>query len=173
MTPKRPALLDEFVARETAEAMLQRVTAYQRKNGVTNAELTERYLDLSRQQLTKAVMDYKAPREMVAFMRGIAGHPENVPEDDDLVKIMAQVAKKRVEIYHRLVKSWVKDNLITAKKRVGDNVRFTHSGKPEHGEITRIEDEIGQYVVFCEHMGHVRSGLGAQGYYVNYEDIEG
>lgn len=169
MTPKRPELLGEFVARETAEAMLQPVLAYGRKRGTPNKDLTELFLDQQRQQLTIAVLNYKTPREMVAFMRGTS--TDSVPEDDELVKIMSNVRRKRGEVYHRLIKSWVKDNLVTAKRRVGENIKFNHAGIVEQGEITKIDDETAQYVVFCAHVGHVRTGVGAQGYYVNYEDV--
>ncbi len=172
MTQKRPELLGEFVARETAEAMLQRVNAYSMKRGLKNAQVTASYLDRERQQLTKAIMEYKTPREMVAFMRGLAGHPETVPEDDELVKIMSQAAKKRVEVYHRLVKSWVKDNLVLPTRKLGEKVKFTWQGKPESGIISKIEPETAQYLVFCEHLGHVRVGVGVQGIYVNYEDVK-
>lgn len=173
MTQQRPGLHSEFVARETAEAMLQRVNAYSMKRGTKNAELTDNYLTHERNQLTLAIMNYKSPREMVAFMRGQPDHPELVAEDDELVKIMAQVAKKKTEVYHRLIKSWVKDNCVSTTKRVGDKIKFMREGALETGVISRIETDTAQYIVFCEHLGHVKSGLGVQGIYVNYEDVKG
>ncbi len=170
MTQKRPGLHSEFVARETAEAMLQLVNAYGMKRGTKNSELTESYLNELRQQLTIAVMNYKTPQEMVAFMRGCS--IKAVPEDDDLVKIMSGVAKKKIEVYHRLVKSWVKDSCVSTTRRVGDKVLFERDGKAENGVISQIDSETAQYVVFCEHLGHVKKGIGVTGVYVNYEDVK-
>ncbi len=172
MTQKRPGLHSEFVARETAEAMLQLVNAHGMKRGTKNAELTESFLNQRRQQLTIAVMNYKTPVEMVAFMKGcsVKGVTE---EDADLLKIMAGVAKKKTEVYHRLVKSWVKDACVSTTKRIGDKIVFERDGKSENGVISQIDTETAQYVVFCEHLGHVRKGIGVTGVYVNYEDVKG
>jgi hypothetical protein len=78
----------------------------------------------------------------------------------------------------KLTLMWIQANNIKPKFNVGDKVRVksrlirsTSNKEFYDGEITKI-DPAGKYVVFIEEVGHVRSGNGSHGSYINWGNVE-
>lgn len=55
---------------------------------------------------------------------------------------------------------------------VGDKVKALYQRKTVEGEIARINAEKAEYTVFCESLGHVKTGCGINGLIVGFEKVE-
>lgn len=80
--------------------------------------------------------------------------------------------------YDEAVRLWVVRHQIHPQFAVGDRVVYDwYRGReyskrvPIEGEITRVERFKAQYLIFVESEGHVRTGLGTHGTYINFEDV--
>jgi hypothetical protein len=101
------------------------------------------------------------------------------PSDSELVDILDDLDFHNS--LNKLTLMWIKANNIKPKFNVGDKVRVnsrlvnlkSNKGRKKFydGEITKI-DPFGKYVVFIEEVGHVRTGRGCHGSYINWEDVE-
>lgn len=163
---KRPDLYDEEVSKQVVELMLPKVVAYLKNGGFSDEELKDGYLDEVRGELCEAIMfDDDAYKICRNLERG------SWDADDELHELLGIVPVKRHDVHRKFVKEWVRAEGISAQHRVGDRVTFKLQDKEEHGEVTRIEPEIAQYIIFCSHLGHVRTGCGSHGFYINYEAV--
>lgn len=164
---KRPSVYSEEVAQQVVELMLPKVIAYLKADGATDDEVGGDELDNIRKELRDAIQfdddAYKICRNLERGCWEV---------DDELHDLVGMVAFKRHDVHRKFVKEWVRSQGISAKHKAGDVVTFkTNMGKEERGEVTRVEPEIAQYIIFCEHLGHVRKGVGSHGFYINYEDV--
>ena len=69
-------------------------------------------------------------------------------------------------------KKWVIDCEITPKYSVGDKVHVSRKNKIYEGEIVEIKNDMAQYTIFVEELGHVRSGVGTHGIIERFENVE-
>lgn len=164
---KRPNCYSEEVAREVVELMMPKVVAYLKSGGFSDEELRDGYLDEVRGDMRRAIVSHDDAYQICRNLELSGWDP-----DDELHDLVGVVAHKRIDVHRKFIKEWVRREGISARYRAGDNITFHRSSnKLEKGEITRVETELAQYIVFCEHLGHVRKGVGSQGFYVNYEDV--
>ena len=91
--------------------------------------------------------------------------------DAGVVEIFESAGSVAREENRKRVKQWVIDSGILPAFAVGDLVKAADCGKIVDGEIVRIDSEQAEYVVFCESLGHVRSGNGTHGLYVPFEKV--
>ena len=91
--------------------------------------------------------------------------------DLELVEILDSVIFIKLQCQKELIKEWVINNNISSTKKEGDIVTIKHNRKNITGEIVRVDSELAQYLVCCQSEGHVKTGLGKQGFVINCEDI--
>jgi len=72
------------------------------------------------------------------------------------------------------IANWSKANNIRLTCKIGDRVawldRWNH--KAYSGDIVGIDGEHGEVTVFCEALGHVRTGVGSHGRILSVEQIQ-
>lgn len=166
---KRPMLFDLDVSRETVEALLPKVIAYLKSElNSTSTVFDEEMISDVRADLIESI---ELTDDAYEICRSLESRTWTV--DARLVDLMSEVAAKRYAIHRKTVKDWVRSNNVTPRHRIGDQVTFSRAkGETETGTIVVIEHETAQYLVFCEHLGHVRVGTGCHGTYVNYEQVQ-
>jgi len=164
---KRPSRYDDGVNRAVAEALLPRVVRWLEPAGGMLSEEEHREI---LEQLTAACNFNDDGYEVVKalddrFMWDV---------DSELVGVLDAVPFERIGAHKKVVEAWVEQHGPAPKYSVGQRVafRWPRCDKKVVGEVTRLEARTAQYVVFCEEIGHVRSGTGTTGVYLNYEDVE-
>ena len=93
--------------------------------------------------------------------------------DAGVVEIFDNAFSVAREENRKRIKQWVIDSGIHPTFEVGALVKASDMGKIVDGEIVRIDAAQAEYVVFCESLGHVRSGSGTRGIYVPFEKVVG
>jgi hypothetical protein len=91
-----------------------------------------------------------------------------------LVETMHWLVAKRSDAHRQVVREWVRAEGIRQGFAVGDRVVFeSRKNRPAEvdGEIIKVEEEEGYYLVFIASEGHVRKGIGTHGTYVPFEDV--
>jgi hypothetical protein len=90
--------------------------------------------------------------------------------DEELVNILSSCEHYRYEAEKKLTSEWVAENNIVPKFSIGDKVSFYYDSGPRKsenklhaGEIVTVNDQLANYTIFCEEMGHIRSGMGKTG----------
>jgi hypothetical protein len=92
--------------------------------------------------------------------------------DSSLVDVLDAAASHAYQARDKAIREWVKANDIRPAFKVGDKVQTKRRYNGFEGEITRIDEELGRYLVFSEARGHVRTGQGTHGTYMDFEDAE-
>jgi len=158
----RPTLYDEVVARAFAEKLVQKIKPFVEGDD-TNTTVQELICVLAEVATDGDYEAYKMARELDD------NHHWEVSAD--LVSTLDAAIPLAYEARDRLVEQWVKEENITPVFSVGDRVQVRGRAKFS-GEITKIDTRLAQYLVFCPEKGHVRSGSGTHGTFVNFEDAE-
>jgi hypothetical protein len=96
---------------------------------------------------------------------------EGYTPDAELVEILNDVAHHKHQALYNLEKTWVAEQGLVGPS-VSTIVEFKHQGKTIQGEVTE-NTPTGKSVVFCESLGHVRSGKGngTLGLHVAWESL--
>ncbi len=163
---KSPSAYSIEISKQVVELMLPKFVSYLKKGGFTEDELNDGYLAEVRDDLIKAIeFDDDAHK----ICKNLEAGTWDI--DDKLMSLVSVVNAKRADVYRKFVKEWVRSRCVSAKHRIGEKVVFNHQGKSENGEIASIQPEMAQYVIMCEHLGHVKGGLGSRGFYVNFEEV--
>jgi len=157
----RPDIYDDQVQRAVAEKLAPKVMAWD-SNGEYDLE------DLV-PELQKALDDalnydaYKITRSL---------DDDGWEVDADLVDVFGAALSLALQERDRLTKLWVLAEGIVPTFKLGDRVQSRRRVNASTGEITNIDLELGRYLVFNPHAGHVRHGPGTHGTYENFEDVE-
>lgn len=98
--------------------------------------------------------------------------------DDDLVEIMSDVLRERLDALSKIEAAWVTANDIRPARAVGEAVTIAKRpgtlGSRVAGEVIEVDLVRGRYLVFSSALGHVRKNnraSGTLGRYVNFEDV--
>lgn len=92
--------------------------------------------------------------------------------DRDLIDVMDDAMFAIIKARDGAVKEWVTANGIKPELAIGTRVTFNAQFKQHTGEITKVDEVMAQYLVFCESRGDVRSGNGTHGSWVPYENVK-
>jgi hypothetical protein len=95
--------------------------------------------------------------------------------DSDLVEIMDNAHCAVLDAHDRIVEKWIVENSIKPRFAIGARVSFKRNQGDKllyNGEIVHINEKQGKYTVFCEDLGHVRSGCGTHGVVLPFEAVE-
>jgi len=168
---ERPSHWDDRINREVAEAVMPRVLAWLKSQG---DDLPEGERALVLEQLTHAYDLHDDGYEVAKVL----DDRYMWEVDSELVDILGSVLGTRYRAYDKLVGEWVQQHGVAPKYSVGQRVAFRRPyGARDRvtGEVTAVREKTGQYLVFCEAMGHVREDdgkCGARGVYLDFEDVE-
>jgi len=94
---------------------------------------------------------------------------------DETVVDACEFASGSASMKHRQATAlWVTNNDIRPKKVISEAVLLNTRGndgvtRAYSGEIVKVDEVHGQYVVMIPDLGHVRSGMGTTGVIINYE----
>jgi hypothetical protein len=91
---------------------------------------------------------------------------------DDVMEVLLDHDAALAEAHQKLVKAWVKEDGIVCRFAVGATVRCNVDGTEHVGEVTRVDADMAQCLVCVAALGHVREGIGTNGYNFNDEDLE-
>jgi hypothetical protein len=125
-------------------------------------DYTEEALD----QIAEAV-EY----EMDAFRATKTLDDDGWSGDKALVDMMERIISIKEEALLEAIEKWVADNNIKADIAIGERVKFRSFGKEYTGEITNIYDKRAEYCIYCEQLGHVKSGNGSHGVIIPFERV--
>ena len=156
----RPGLFDETVLRKTAEELARR--AIKECSGLREEEFEEIVQDI-----LVEVDSYSSGYQICRNLESAGWYFDG----DDLVDVFGEMGVIRHRFHREAVKQWVIDAQIEPSFEVGAKVVFFHKDKREdvRGEIAKVERETGEYVVFCQSLGHVRTGSGTHGLILPFE----
>jgi len=93
--------------------------------------------------------------------------------DTELVNILDDASNYVREVLIEEEKKWVIENEITPPYQIGDKVSFNYRKKDVIGEIVKIWHDTAKFTIYCESLGHVKSGCGTNGTIINYENVKG
>lgn len=93
--------------------------------------------------------------------------------DEELVDSLRKTHFHHITAVNEAWKKWVEENKLEPKYSIGDNVIFEMRGKEEFGEVAKIYPDLLRYLIYCEHLGHIREGkgCGVHGFVINEEDV--
>jgi hypothetical protein len=93
--------------------------------------------------------------------------------DEELVDAFSKTHFHHITAVNESWKKWVEDNKLEPKYSIGDNVVFEMRGKEEFGEVARVYPDLLRYLIYCEHLGHIREGKGngVHGFVINEEYV--
>jgi len=89
---------------------------------------------------------------------------------DDLMQTLLDGSFMHDAHAERVVQ-WVETAKLKPRRKIGDEVSFTHQGDKLKGEITDIQEDSANYTVCVPSLGHVKSGPGTRGLILAYEII--
>lgn len=92
--------------------------------------------------------------------------------DTELVNIMDGFSHIIYTACKKAERKWVQDCRITPKYSIGDKVHVSHKAKIYEGEIADIKNDLAEYVIYVQDLGHVKEGVGTHGLIKRFEDIE-
>lgn len=90
--------------------------------------------------------------------------------DEELVDCLSGTSNIVYSAHCDAVKKWIKEEQIKPEFSIGDKVCYLNNKKKISGEITKIDCEMGKYLIFSESLGHVKSGVGSHGVYITFEE---
>jgi len=97
--------------------------------------------------------------------------------DEDLTDVFENLWAVKDEILKREIVNWVKTDKIEPNFKIGDIVQFNQfdrylsANSLIKGEIVTIWEQTAQYTIYCEELGHVKTGSRRRGTIKNYEDV--
>jgi len=168
--PQRPKISDVVSQERYVDALIPRVLGWLRECGeFVDDTPGEYYLQQLREELLDSVDYYNDGYEIAKNLE--RRHYWSV--DASLVELLDDSRALRVVTFNSLIKEWVFSNGILPQYSVGQSVRFVTMRNIEHvGEITRINVDQAQYVIYCAELGHVRPPkMGSSGIYIDYECV--
>lgn len=158
---KRPTLFDESVIQAVAVAMAPKIIQWDPDGSYDQTELVA--------DLVKAFGDaYDWDAYKIARALDDAGWEV----DASLVDLLDAAASHAYQARDIAIREWIKANGVRPAFKVGDMVQTKRRTNGFEGEITRIDEDMGRYLVFSEARGHVRQGQGTHGTYMDFEDAE-
>jgi hypothetical protein len=173
MISSRPNLYSESVIQQTAELVYNKfIKAYLKEAGEEDPDSDK---DCIIKDLVKALWyddGYRCARELSHCSWEC---------DAELVEILEEAQISKLDIVDKLVKEWVIENNINPELEIGQKCSFTSQGKKYIGSIIKIEKNLGQYLIFCEALGHVKESdkptkanysCRTFGTYINYENVK-
>jgi hypothetical protein len=166
--PPRPNRTDPEVLERLLDALMPRVIQWMKSAGDDTDKFEKSYLKEIHDDLRSAVRFDDDAYDIAKMLDNI--HYWEV--DHELLHLLEDVAYMRIKAHNSLIAEWVNHHGVTPKYSVGQRVTFKHRGKDQVGEVSKVEEQLAQYVVFCESLGHVRKGVGSHGLYVNYENVQ-
>jgi hypothetical protein len=96
--------------------------------------------------------------------------------DSELVEILEGAYSLRSQAHRRAEKAWVQENGIVPRFGIGDWVECQSRDDAKvllRGQITRLDNETGRYLVMIPSLGHVPDGrLGTNGFVLEWEKVE-
>lgn len=159
--PKRP-VADESEDIAVAELLLPRVMEWMNRTGSNGEDDRDGVLA----ELTDALKWEHDGYQLAADLDDVGWEP-----DAELVAILNDAAFIRHSVRHKRVRQWVKDWDIKPAVLVGTKVHVRRGFGYVQGEVIATNAEDATYTVFCESLGHVRSGDGTRGMIANFEDV--
>jgi hypothetical protein len=154
---KRPKHNDQAVIEEAVARVAPEVLLWMSPTTTTLPEVIE--------DLTKAIRECRSGDAYTIARNLEERHHWSC--DRELVEVLDNL--DTYGVHREMVKAWVKAVQPKATKYVGEQVSTKHGD----GEITRIDEQTAQYVVFIPSKGHVRSGVGTHGTFFDFEDLDG
>lgn len=166
MPEKRPSTLDKAVIADAVKGILDDVLAWLESDEGAGAD--ER-VEVERQLVDAA--EYACDGFDIAYR--LKSHHYWTP-DAELVEILDGFDLNLIRCRDRHITEWVKRNNITVDYAIGDLVKFKYPDQAKYtgGEVTRIDTDHAVVHVFCESLGHVRTGVGTYGRLIPVEMIE-
>lgn len=160
----RPKIFDENNLEITLDSILPKVMTWLRKNRDDMSTVEE-----VRRVLADAIEFEDDSRRIVNYLADHYCWDVN----RELQSIMDCVADARRSAHKDLTNKWVLHNGITPRYSAGQRVNFKKDGKTIEGEVLKVLEETAEYLIFCNSLGHVRTGTGTRGIYVKQEDLQG
>lgn len=157
----RPRLNDAVVTEATARRLLPKLRAW-------GAARDDRPIDEegALQHLT-AVLSWDDDAYKLA--KGL--EDRGWDSDAGMVEALRDAADERFEALEELVQAWVAEYGIKPPLAVGTRVTFLRDNVEQAGEVTAVHEATAIYTVCCEALGHVRSGVGTNGFRLPYEAV--
>lgn len=152
----RPTIYDDGVRKAVVEALAPVVVAWLGDG----SEVEDVATDL--EDAFYGVYDWDAYR-LARALENAGWEP-----DEGLVNELGRAHMEAIKAHGDLVRKWVEAEGLKPTHAVGDRVK-TKRGL--EGEVTRVDTSLARYLVFSEKEGHVRSGPGTHGTYVDFEDL--
>ena len=160
--PPRPKIYDGDVLEATLDSIMPAVKRWSDKNSSSFDDA-----DDTREQLRYAIEFEDDSRRILNYLED--HHCWSV--DRDLQEIMDDVADERYAALTNLVNRWVLQNGISPKYSVGQRVSLSVKNETHEGVIVRIDESVAKYLVRCEDLGHVVTGIGTHGVLAPFEDV--
>jgi hypothetical protein len=91
-----------------------------------------------------------------------------VEPDMNLIESLDDIGFTAHTALREEIKRWVREAGIVCPFAIGRRVKF----KEYEGEISVIYQDQGECLIYCENLGHVRSGRGTNGFVASYEDLK-
>ena len=160
----RPARNDDVVTQIVAEKVCDMLMEWLPTCGDNNSD---------RQEILKHAKELVSYRcrdgyESAKYLDDYYGY---LP-DSELVEMLDGVGSIVSDVHDKAVCNWAASNNIQPKYNVGDKIKFKrHNKEIITGEIINVSMKTQTYIVFCESEGHVRSGCGTLGIYVEWENV--
>lgn len=158
MRPPRPTLNDPAVCAAAAADMMTRIIA------CDGFEMDE---EDGAEDLANALEDADN-----AFRVAMGLYDRGWTISNDVMEILLDHDVALFDALPVAVKAWVKEHGVTCRFAVGAKVRGMVDGAEHVGEVTQVEAEEARYVVLVPALGHVRTGNGTHGVYLNDEDLD-
>jgi len=152
---KRPNLLDPPVIEAVVKKLLPQVTLWLEEDIDSIDPTTD---------LTKAIENAFAwdGYRIARALSDLGWEP-----DDSLVNTLSLSIHEAYLARDEITRQWVASEGIKPTYKVGDTVTY----KGNICEVTKVDEQLARYLLFCEALGHVHCGLGTHGTYANFEDV--
>lgn len=160
---KRPTPYDENVIRDAVLKKFREIEKYYQEkfSGPKRQSMIDKFVFV----IHESVMD-------AYYMATGLTEETSIPEE--LIELCNKILTQVYDSHKEAVISWVSVVGLVPKHKVGDRVEFYRAGNPNlySGKIISNKLDTGEYVVFCEELGHVESGAGIVGVYIPWEALD-
>jgi len=158
----RPRLSSDTISKHVADILLPRVLLWLKEDPASDE------VERIRDEVYNAIR--RAPHGDSYRIANYLEERYYWSVDSDLVHIFEEVSFISFKKHDELVAAWVQESGVKPKFSVGAKVSFKDDGDTYSGEVTRVNARLGTYVVFCQDLGHVKSGTGTLGVVLPFED---
>lgn len=152
----RPSIFDEAIIRTVARKLSPKVASWLGEGGVDVSEELFEAIDNA--------LSWDGYRIARSLEDGAGWEP-----DEELVRVLERAFTEAHTARDELTRQWVVSEGIKPAHKVGDKVQYKKEATVY--EVTKIDEQLARYVLFSEALGHVRSGPGTHGSYINFEDV--